>query len=143
MFPPLPRSACPGCRKNALDAYAAASPVTHTRHGAILAALIQRAQHDNRNTLMRLAVATDMDVAWTAVAQLLRANPRNAIHVVEAAPWDDLHADVQATMLSAANRQYVCAAIAFARGVRGDPTPITRETPVPSSSTSYQRSRTH
>jgi len=123
-----------GCITNlhlrfALAAYAEASPVARTRHADVLAVLIQRAKRDHFDELARLAAVSRMEMAWTAVAQLLRTNPRNAIHVVEAAPWDDVHADVQTLMLSAVDDDPsgICAAIAFARGVRSDPPPITRE----------------
>ena len=116
--------------RNALDAYTAASPVARALHADILAALIQRAGWDHLADLTRLAAASRMDAAWTAVAHLLRDAPNNANWIVEAAPWDALHADVQATILSATDNDStsICAAIAFARGVRGDAPPITQAT---------------
>jgi len=113
---------------DALDAYTAASPVARACHASILSSLIQRATWDDLAALTRLAVASCMDEAWTTIVHLLRTNPRNAIHVVEAAPWDALHADVQTFILSAADHNEVCAAIAFARGDRAAPPAITPET---------------
>jgi len=114
----------------ALDAYTAASPVARALHADILAALIRRAGWDHLADLTRLAAASRMDAAWTAVAHLLREAPNDAVRVVAAAPWDALHADVQATILSATDNDStsICAAIAFARGVRGDAPPITQAT---------------
>jgi uncharacterized membrane protein YeaQ/YmgE (transglycosylase-associated protein family) len=116
--------------RNALDAYTAASPVARALHADILAALIRRAGWDHLADLTRLAAASRMDAAWTAVAHLLRDAPNDAVRVVAAAPWDALHADVQATILSATDNDStsICAAIAFARGVRGDAPPITQAT---------------
>jgi len=112
----------------ALNAYAIASPVARDRHATVLPALIQRAKRDDLAALTRLAVATGMDAAWTAVERLLHKAPGNAVPVVATAAWDDVRADVQETILSFARRRTVCAAIAFARGVRDQPPPITRET---------------
>jgi len=112
----------------ALNAYAAASPVARARHADILAALIQCAERDDLAALTRLAVATDMDVAWTAIADLLREAPNSADQVVAAAPWNDVRADVQEAILSAAPHNDVCAAIAFARGDRTVPSTITQKT---------------
>jgi hypothetical protein len=109
----------------ALNAYAAASPVARIRHAAILSALIQHAKPHNLAALTRLAVDSGMDAAWAAVVQVLRANPWSAVHVVAATPWNDLHVDVQTTMLSAADHNNVCAAIAYARGVRDQSPPTT------------------
>ena len=114
--------------RSAFTVYAIASPVARTRHAAILAALIQRAQQDNLDTLTRLAVASCMDSAWAKVTHLLHEAPNHADWVVTAAPWDDLDPDVQATILSSASHNDVCAAIAFARGVRPDPPAIAWKT---------------
>jgi hypothetical protein len=111
-------------KRVALAAYAEASPVAHARHAAILAALIQRAERYDLAALTRLAVGTGMDAAWAAVVQILREAPNDAVRVVAAAPWDALHPAVQSTILSAADHNAVCAAIAFARGVRPDPPAI-------------------
>jgi hypothetical protein len=111
-----------------LNTYAAASPISRTRHAAIVSALIQRARPSDLAALTRLAVASGMDAAWDKVVRLLRANPRSVIFVVEAAPWDALRADVQKRILSAANHNDVCAAIAFARGDRTVPPTITQAT---------------
>jgi hypothetical protein len=111
-------------KRVALAAYAEASPVARARHAAILAALIQRAERYDLAALTRLAVGTGMDAAWAAVVQILREAPNDAVRVVAAAPWDALHPAVQSTILSAADHNAVCAAIAFARGVRPDPPAI-------------------
>jgi len=113
---------------DALDAYADAPPIVHTRHADILTALVRRAQPNNLTELTRLAIATGMDAAWTESVEELHYAPDKAIDVVVTAPWDDIHAAVQTTMLSLARRSSVCAAIAYARGVRDQPPPITRET---------------
>ena len=112
----------------ALNAYAIASPVARDRHATVLAALIQRAGWAVLDVLTHLAVASRMDDVWLAVVNLLRETPNNADQVVAAAPWDALHADVQTTMLSAADHNDVCAAIAFARGMRGDAPQIAQKT---------------
>jgi hypothetical protein len=112
----------------AFDSYAEASSVAHAHHAAILSELIQRAGRDHLATLTRLAIATGMNDAWDAVLRLLPKSSDKAIDVVVTAPWDDIHAAVQTTMLSLARRSSVCAAIAYARGVRDQPPPITRET---------------
>jgi len=111
----------------ALDAYAAASPVAHARHAAVLSALIHRARQDDLIALTRLAVASGMDAAWDEVVRLLRANLQSVIFVVEAAPWNNMRADVQETILSAAQQNDECAAIAFARGMHDQPLRITRD----------------
>ena len=113
---------------DALDAYAGAPPIARTRHADILTALVRRAQPNNLTELTRLAIATGMDAAWTKSVEELHYAPDKAIDVVVTAPWDDIHAAVQTTMLSLARRSSVCAAIAYARGVRDQPPPITRET---------------
>jgi len=112
----------------ALAAYAAASPVARARHTDMLSALMHCADRFHLDVLTRLAVASGMDAAWDEVVRLLRANPRSVIFVVEAAPWDALRADVQNRILSAANHNDVCAAIAFARGDRTVPPTITQKT---------------
>jgi hypothetical protein len=112
----------------AFDSYAEASSVAHAHHAAILSELIQRARRDHLATLTRLAIATGMEAAWTKSVEQLHYAPDKAIDVVVTAPWDDIHAAVQTTMLSLARRSSVCAAIAYARGVRDQPPPITRET---------------
>ena len=112
----------------ALDAYTGAPPIVHTRHADILTALVRRAQPNHLAELTRLAIATGMDAAWTESVEELHYAPDKAIDVVVTAPWDDIHAAVQTTMLSLARRSSVCAAIAYARGVRDQPPPITRET---------------
>jgi hypothetical protein len=117
-----------GWTDKALDAYAAALPVTRDRHARILAMLIQRAKRDDLAALTRLAVTSRMDSAWATIVRLLRTALNHSDQVVAVAPWDDLHADVQRTILSSTNRDDVCAAIAFARCVCDQPTPITRET---------------
>jgi len=111
-----------------LDAYAAASPVAHARHAAILSTLMQRAEPDDLDQQIRLAVATGMANAWAAIQRVLHNDPWNAVHVVAAAPWNDLHTDVQAAILSATRRSNICAAIACARGMRDQPPPITKKT---------------
>ena len=111
----------------ALDAYAIASPVVHAQHTVALSTLIQRAKWYNLAALTRLAVAFRMDEAWTTIMQILRDDSRNAISVIEAVPWDDLHPDVQTLILSAADDDNVCAAMAYARGIRTDPPSITTE----------------
>jgi hypothetical protein len=113
---------------DALDAYAGAPPIARTRHADILTALVRRAQPNNLTRLTRLAIATGMEAAWTESVEELHYAPDKAIDVVVTAPWDDIHAAVQTTMLSLARRSSVCAAIAYARGVRDQPPPITRET---------------
>jgi hypothetical protein len=112
----------------ALAAYAAASPVARDRHATILASLIQRAEPYHLDALTPLAVASHMDEAWTAVVRLLCTHPWNAVHVVTATSWDNIHADVQKTILSAADNDptSICAAIAFARGEREQMPPITK-----------------
>ena len=113
---------------SALAAYAAASSVVHARHAAILSALMHRARRDDLIELTRLAVASRMDVAWTAIMRLLRTDARSAVHVVGATPWNNLHAKGQTTILSVADHNAVCAAIAYARGMRSDPPAITQKT---------------
>jgi hypothetical protein len=111
-----------------LEAYALASPATCASHATILSALIQRAERHDLGALTRLAVASCMDGVWTEVARLLNLNPDVAGLIVTAAPWHVLRPDVQEGLLSAAESHDVCAAIAFARGVRGDAPPITQAT---------------
>ena len=112
----------------ALDAYIAASPVTHTRHAVALFTLIRRTKRYSPATVTRLAVATGIDAAWNAIVHLLRTNPRSAIRVVTATPWNDMRADARTVILSAGDHNDVCAAIAFARGARPDPPAITQDT---------------
>jgi hypothetical protein len=112
----------------ALDIYADASPVARDRHTDALAALMQRAKRNDLAALTRLAVATGMNDAWDAVLRLLPKSSDKAVDVVTAAPWDMLRADVQRSILSAADADDVCAAIAFALGMRSDHPTITRET---------------
>jgi hypothetical protein len=69
----------------------------------------------------RMAIVTGMESAWTAIAHFLRRTPDVARLVVTAAPWDDVPGNIQDAILSAADRDDVCAAIAFARGDRTDP----------------------
>jgi len=69
-----------------------------------------------------------MDDAWAAVVRILSANPWSAIDVVTAALWNDLPANVQTLILSADDPNDVCAAIAYARGMRDQPPRITKET---------------
>jgi len=107
----------------ALATYIAASPVARARHTDVLAALIQRIRPYDLAALTRLAAASHMEGAWDAVVRLLRAHPWSAVNVVVAAPWDNLRADVQETILSAAAPNDVCAAIAFARS-GGDQPPV-------------------
>jgi len=107
----------------ALATYTAASPVARARHTDVLAALIQRIKPYDLAALTRLAAASHMEGAWDAVVRLLRAHPWSAVNVVVAAPWDNLRADVQETILSAAAPNDVCAAIAFARS-GGDQPPV-------------------
>jgi len=107
----------------ALDFYAIASPVARARHTDMLSALMHCADRFHLDVLTRLAVASRMDAAWTTVVQILHEHPDAARHVVTAAPWDDVPGEVQDAILSAANRDDVCAAIAFARGVREQPPP--------------------
>jgi len=114
--------------RHALDAYTEASPATRAHHADVLTALIRLARWDNVADLTRLAVASSMDEAWTAIVWLLSTDPRSAIHVVTATPWNNVHADVQQFILSAAARSTICAAIAFARGAYGNAPPITQET---------------
>jgi len=110
---------------SAFDSYAGASPVARDCHVDILSSLMYRAERNNLDALTRLAAASHMDAAWTAVAQILRTAPNHADRVVAAAPWDALHPDVQTIILSATESNDVCAAIAFARGVREQPPPTT------------------
>ena len=79
----------------ALDAYAAASPVAHARHAAILSTFMHCATASNVAPLTRLATASRIDAAWTTVVQILHEHPDAARHVVAAAPWDDVPGDVQ------------------------------------------------
>jgi hypothetical protein len=112
----------------ALDAYAAASSIARTAHATILFPLMQRAEPGDLAKLTRLAVATGMDAAWATVVRLLRDDPWSAIAVITETPWNNLDAKVQTTILSAAPHNDVCAAIAFARGVRERPPPTTGTT---------------
>ena len=112
----------------ALTAYISASPIARTTHAAILSALMQRAEPGDLAELAHLAVASGMDAAWGEIIRILRVNPWNAVHVVAATPWDTLRADVQKIILSSANRDDVCAAIAYARGDRTVPPAITQKT---------------
>ena len=112
---------------HAFAAYTEASPIARTRHANILASLIQRAEPGDLADLTRLAVASSMDDAWAAVVRLLSATPTSALHVVAAMPWDALRPDVQTVILSAADHNAVCAAIAFARGACSDMPPITQD----------------
>jgi len=115
----------------ALDIYADASPVARDRHTDALAALMQRADWYDLAALTRLAVATGMNDAWDAVLRLLTKSSDKAVDVVTAAPWDMLRADVQRSILSAADADDVCAAIAFARGECHAPPTITPKTARP------------
>jgi hypothetical protein len=112
----------------ALDSYAAAPPVAHAGHAGIISSLMRHATRLDLAELTRLAAASHMDAAWTAVAHFLRDAPNYADRVVAAAPWNDVRADVQKIILSSANRDDVCAAIAFARGDRTVPPTITQAT---------------
>jgi hypothetical protein len=109
----------------ALDAYAAASSIARTRHADVLSTLMQHSEPSDLAALTRLAVASGMDAAWAAVVRVLRANPWSAVHIVAAAPWDDIPENVQTIILSAADHNDGCAAIAYARGVRDQPPPTT------------------
>jgi len=71
--------------------------------------------------LTRLAVSPSMDTVWNDVVRLLRKAPNSADRVVAASPGNPLRADMQETILSAADTDNICAAIAFARGVRTHP----------------------
>jgi hypothetical protein len=112
----------------ALDGYAAAPPGARAGHAGIISSLMRYTTRFDLAELTRLAVASRMDAAWTTVVQILHEHPDAARHVVAAAPWDDVPGEVQAAILSAADHSDVCAALAFARGVCDQPTPITRET---------------
>ena len=112
----------------ALAAYVAASSVARAGHADIISSLMRYTTRFDLAELTRLAVASRMDAAWTEVVRILHEHPDAARHVVAAAPWDDVPGEVQAAILSAADHSDVCAAIAFARGVCDQPTPITRET---------------
>ena len=109
----------------ALGAYVAASPIARAHHVGILSTLIQRDDTDAITELTRLAVATGMDDAWAAVVRILSANPWSAIDVVTAALWNDLPANVQTLILSAAPHNDVCAATAFARNAPPHSPPTT------------------
>jgi len=111
-----------------LDAYAAASPVAHARHAAILSTFMHCATASNLAPLTRLATASRIDAAWEKIIQILRANPWSAVHVLAEATWNDLRAAVQESILSAADHNAVCAAIAYARGMRDQPPRITKKT---------------
>ena len=113
---------------SALAAYAAASPVARTGHADMLSDLMHCADQFHLDALTRLAVASRMDAAWAEVVRILHEHPDAARDVVAAAPWNDVRADVQETILSAAQQNDECAAIAFARGVRPDPLAMTWET---------------
>jgi len=114
----------------AIDAYVAASPIARAHHVGVLSTLFQRAERYDLAKLTRLAVASRMDAAWAAVVQILREAPNDAGRVVVVAPWDDVRPDVQDIILSAADNDStsICAAIAFARGVRKRPPPTTGTT---------------
>jgi hypothetical protein len=118
-------------RDTALEMYADASPIARAHHAAILSELIQCAGSDDLAALTRLAVATGMNDAWDAVLRLLPKSSDKAVDVVTAAPWDMLRADVQRSILSAADADDVCAAIAFARGECHAPPTITPKTARP------------
>jgi uncharacterized membrane protein YeaQ/YmgE (transglycosylase-associated protein family) len=113
---------------SALDAYAVASPVAHARHAAILSTFMHCATVSNLAPLMRLATASPIDAAWEKIMQILLTNPWSAVHVLAEATWNDLRADVQESILSAADHNEVCAAIAYARGMRTQPPSMTQET---------------
>jgi hypothetical protein len=112
----------------ALNAYTAASSVARERHADILSTLMQRAEPGDLDQLVRLAIASRIDAVWAEIVRVLRANPWSAVHVVAAAPWDTLRADVQKIILSAADTDDICAAIAFARGGNTGPSAITQAT---------------
>jgi hypothetical protein len=112
----------------ALNAYTAASSVARERHADILSTLMQRAEPGDLDQLVRLAIASRIDAVWAEIVRVLRANPWSAVHVVAAAPWDALRADVQKIILSAADTDDICAAIAFARGGNTGPSAITQAT---------------
>ena len=119
---------CYGAVEYALDGYAVAPSVARAGHAGIISSLMRHATRVDLAELTRLAVASRMDAAWTTVVQILHEHPDAARHVVAAAPWDDVPGEVQDAILSAADHSDVCAALAFARGVCDQPTPITRET---------------
>jgi hypothetical protein len=112
----------------ALDAYVAASPIARARHATVLSSLIQCTERYDLAALTRLAVAMGIADAWAAIRRILCANPWGAVDIVGAALWDVLPLDVHATILSAAQQNDGCAAIAFARGDRDVPPAITSET---------------
>ena len=102
--------------RNALDAFAAASPTVRTRHGALLRRLVDRALPMHLDDLTRLACATGAKTVWRRVQTLIQASPEDAWRVVVAAPWDDLPENVRAAIMTCADRSPVCAAVAAARG---------------------------
>jgi len=89
---------------------------------------MHRAGWDDLIALTRLAVASGMDAAWGEIIRFLHVNPWNAVHVIAATPWNNLDAKVQTTILSAADHNDGCTAIAFARGMRSEPPAITQKT---------------
>jgi hypothetical protein len=109
----------------ALNAYATAPPVARIRHAATLSALIQHAKPHNLAALTRLAVATGMANAWAEIQRILHDDPWSAVHVVTATPWNNVRTDVQESILSSADHNNVCAATAYARGVRDQSPPTT------------------
>jgi hypothetical protein len=112
----------------ALDAYAAASPVARARHADVLSTLIQHAGCGHLAELTRLAIATGRDDAWAHIASSLRAVPEAAVQSVATAMWKNVRDDVQGIILSAADHNDVCAAIAYACGQHDHPPPITETT---------------
>ena len=113
---------------SALTAYAAASPAARAHHADVLTTLIQHARWNHLADLTRLAVVAGMDAVWATVVRILHDDPWSAIAVITETPWNNLDAKVQTTILSAAPHNDVCAAIAFARGVRKRPPPTTGTT---------------
>jgi len=105
-------------RGAALDAFAAAPPTGRAMHADIVQQLVARAHPTHLAALTRLACAMQTDEVWSRVQTLLHEDPNAALHVVIAAPWNDLANGVRNAILERADASDICAAIAAACGRR-------------------------
>ena len=102
--------------RNALDAFAAASPTVRARHTTRVRRLVARVHPADLDALTRLACAMGAKTVWRRVQTLIRTSPDDARRVVAAAPWNTLPGNVRHAIMTCADRSPVCAAIAAARG---------------------------
>jgi hypothetical protein len=110
---------------DALDAFIFASPSIRASSTAMLRALAARVgQFPLYGTtifsLTRLChVSSALNEGWDIIMHGLRHRASLAEQIVVAAPWNDLPEAIRAAILSYADTDEVCAAIALARGQRG------------------------